>query len=137
MVYYPALISSAIFFAGIVVSLHDKNNMMALILSLVAIPCVLFLGHLSYKNLDIIAYLVILIPVIVLYIGYSIGVHAPKPIILIKDASGNIVKRSVESFIPSLIIPIEKTQIESFIPSLIIPIEKTQIAGDRIEAEMT
>ena len=73
-IYYPALIASAIFFAGIVVQLHDKDNMTALFISLAAIPTILLLGHLSEKNMDLFAYLLILLPIYLLYIGYSMGI---------------------------------------------------------------
>jgi uncharacterized protein YacL len=113
-IYYPALISSAIFFAAIVVNLREKENTIALFLSLIAIPIILFLGYLSQKNLDILAYIIILIPIIVLYTGYSIGIK-PSNIVYItlpnhKNASANKNDKKV---------------MEKF----------TQIVPDRIESE--
>jgi uncharacterized protein YacL len=74
-IYYPAIIASAIFFASIVINLRDKNNYGAFITSLIAIPTVIFIIFLSQKNLDIIAYILILVPIILVFIGYSIGIR--------------------------------------------------------------
>jgi len=73
-IYYPAVIASAIFFASIVINLRDQNNYGAFITSLIAIPTVIFIIFLSQKNLDIIAYILILVPIILVFIGYSIGI---------------------------------------------------------------
>jgi uncharacterized protein YacL len=74
-IYYPAIIASAIFFASIIINLRDKNNYGAFITSLIAIPTVIFIIFLSQKNLDIIAYILILVPIILVFIGYSIGIR--------------------------------------------------------------
>ena len=97
-VYYPALILSASLFASVLVNMHDKLYGNALITSLLAIPSILFLVLLSQKNLDIIAYILILIPIILVYIGYSIGIPLShnKPILKIIDASANIVPDRIE-----------------------------------------
>jgi len=73
-IYYPAIIASAIFFASIIINLRDQNNYGAFLTSLIAIPTVIFIIFLSQKNLDIIAYILILVPIILVYIGYSIGI---------------------------------------------------------------
>jgi len=74
-IYYPALITSAIFFGAIVVNLHDRNYSTVIFTSLLAIPTLLLLVLLSQKNLDIIAYLLILVPFILVFVGYSLGVQ--------------------------------------------------------------
>jgi hypothetical protein len=89
-IYYPALILSAIFFASVLVNIHDKLYGNALLTSLLAIPCVLFLVFLSQKNLDIIAYFLILTPIILVYVGYKMGVP-PSNKTLVLDTSGNNV----------------------------------------------
>uniref|UniRef100_A0A6C0D6P0 Uncharacterized protein n=1 Tax=viral metagenome TaxID=1070528 RepID=A0A6C0D6P0_9ZZZZ len=73
-IYYPALIASAIFFASIIVNLRDKNNFGAFTTSLLAIPTVLFIVFLCQKNLDIIAYVLLLVPIILVFVGYNIGI---------------------------------------------------------------
>ena len=77
LIYYPALIASAIVFATIVINYRDKNYGTILLTSLLAIPAVLFLVFLSQKNLDIIAYIIILIPIILIYVGYNSGIKMP------------------------------------------------------------
>ena len=74
-IYYPALIASAIFFASIIVNLRDKNNFGAFITSLFAIPTVLFIVYLCQRNLDVIAYVLILVPLILVFVGYNIGIQ--------------------------------------------------------------
>jgi len=73
-IYYPAVIASAIFFASIIVSLRDKNTFAAFTTSLLAIPVVLLIVFLCQKNLDVVAYMLILVPIILVYIGYNIGI---------------------------------------------------------------
>lgn len=74
-IYYPAIIASAIFFASIVINLRDKNNYGAFITSLIAIPTIIFIIFLSQKNLEIVAYILILVPIILVFVGYSIGIR--------------------------------------------------------------
>ena len=74
-IYYPSLLTSAIFFGATVVKMRDKDYRSALFLCLFAVPSIIFLAYLSKKNLDIIAYVLILVPIILLYIGYSIGIQ--------------------------------------------------------------
>jgi len=88
-VYYPPLILSAIFFGSVIVSIHDRLYGNALIEGLLAVPCVLFLYYLSQKNLDIIAYLLILLPIVLLFIGYTLGLP-PKNKTPIIDISGSV-----------------------------------------------
>ena len=76
-VHYPVLIASAILFAGVVIKLHDKDTMGALFISLAAIPTVLLIGHLADNNMQIFAYLLIILPIILLYYGYAAGVKTP------------------------------------------------------------
>ena len=45
-------------------------------ISLLAIPVLLFLVYLSQNNLDIIAYVLILVPIIMIYIGYRMGMKS-------------------------------------------------------------
>ena len=71
MSYYPALVGSALIFATIIVNLKEKNYASTFFISLFAIPIVLLLVFLSQKNLDLLAYLIVLIPVIMLFVGYS------------------------------------------------------------------
>ena len=93
-IYYPALIASAIFFASITVNLRDKNNFGAFTTSLLAIPTVLFIVFLCQKNLDIIAYILLLVPIVLVFVGYSIGIQRDdagvaintKPVEKIKEA---------------------------------------------------
>jgi len=89
--YYPVLVSSAILFALIVVNLHDKNNGTALIISLLAIPTLLFLTYLCQSDHQLFAYILILAPIFVLYLGYSMSI--PKIVVVppITDVSGNVV----------------------------------------------
>lgn len=89
-IYYPAIIASAIFFASIVINLRDKNNYGAFITSLIAIPTVIFIIFLSQKNLDIIAYILILVPIILVFIGYSIGIKRD-------DSGAEVNSNKVES----------------------------------------
>lgn len=41
-----------------------------------AIPVLLFLVYLSQNNLDIIAYVLILVPIIMIYVGYRLGMKS-------------------------------------------------------------
>jgi len=76
-IYYPALITSAIFFGAIVVNLHSGFYGTVILTSLLAIPSILLLVFLSQKNLDILAYILILVPIILVIVGYSMGVKKP------------------------------------------------------------
>lgn len=104
-VYYPALIASAIFFASIIVNLKENNNFSAFITSLLAIPTVLFIVFLCQKNFDIVAYVLILVPIILIYIGYDMGIK--------RDDSGKPVSNQVEmpkeTKVPERIEPIAGT----------------------------
>ena len=73
-IYYPALITSAIFFGAIVVNLHNRLYGTVILTSLLAIPSILLLVFLSQKNLDILAYILILVPMILVIVGYAMGV---------------------------------------------------------------
>jgi hypothetical protein len=81
-IYYPPLIISAIFFAAIAVNLRNNDYALVFGLALLAIPCILFLTFLSQKGLDILAYILILVPIIVVIAGYEMGkspAPAPEP----------------------------------------------------------
>jgi len=79
-IYYPPLITSAIFFAAIAVNLRNKDYALVFGLALLAIPCILFLTFLSQKGYSVLAYILILIPIIVVIAGYEMGKSsAPAP----------------------------------------------------------
>lgn len=73
-IYYPAIITSAIFFASIVVNLKNQNYGTVFGVALLAIPSILFLVFLSQKNYDILAYALLAVPVIIVVAGYEMGV---------------------------------------------------------------
>ena len=79
MVYYPALITSAILFAAILVNLKNRNNATAFGIGLLAIPVILFLSYLSQKKMDILAYLILLVPIIIVIAGYEMGIKKEEP----------------------------------------------------------
>jgi len=74
LIYYPSLIASAILFASVIINFRDKNYGLALTTSLFSIPLILLLVFLSQKNLDIVAYILLLVPIISIYIGYNSGI---------------------------------------------------------------
>jgi hypothetical protein len=75
MVYYPALVLSAIFFAAIVVNLKNQDNAKAFGISLIAVPSILFMSFLSQKKMDILAYFLLLVPIAIVVAGYQMGVQ--------------------------------------------------------------
>lgn len=98
-IYYPALITSAIFFGAIVVNLHNRFYGTVILTSLLAIPSILLLVYLSQKNLDILAYILILVPIILVMVGYSMGVKKPSTVSL--QPAVTPPPRSSEAFSPS------------------------------------
>jgi predicted tellurium resistance membrane protein TerC len=72
----PVILGAAIFFAGIFVNFKDNNHNIAIVLGLLAIPVLMFLSYLTEKNLDVLAYLLLIVPGIIIYIGYKEGVDA-------------------------------------------------------------
>lgn len=83
--FYPALITSAVFFGAIAVNLHDRNYSTTIFLSLLAIPAVLLQVFLSQKNFDFVGYLLILVPIVIVYVGYSLGIPpSPSPLVELK-----------------------------------------------------
>jgi len=74
LIYYPAIITSAIFFASVVVNLKNQNYGTVFGVALLAIPSILFLVYLSQKNYDILAYILLAVPVIIVVAGYEMGV---------------------------------------------------------------
>jgi hypothetical protein len=98
MVYYPALITSAIFFAAIVVNFRNRNNATAFGIGLLAIPSVVFLSYLSQKNMDILAYFLLLVPITIVIAGYEMGIkREEKPVV-----------RNIEETVPPRIEPKEE-----------------------------
>jgi energy-converting hydrogenase Eha subunit C len=83
-IFYPALVTSAIFFGAIVVNLHEQYYGTVLFISLLAIPAVLLQVLLTQKGLDILGYTLILVPIIIVYIGYSLGIQK-KEVIYVED----------------------------------------------------
>lgn len=112
-VFYPALVTSAIFFGAIVLNLYVRDYSTVLFTSLLAIPAILIQVLLSQRNFDIVGYLLILVPIILVIVGYSIGVHNP--------SSGTTTTTTVK-FTPS-----ESCSTENFI----------SIINDRVERKMT
>ena len=78
LIYYPPLITSAIFFAAIAVNLRNKDYALVFGLALLAIPSILFLTFLSQKGYTIVAYILLLVPIILVIAGYEMG-KAPTP----------------------------------------------------------
>jgi hypothetical protein len=78
LIYYPPLITSAIFFAAIAVNLRNKDYALVFGLALLAIPSILFLTFLSQKGYTILAYILLLVPIILVIAGYEMG-KAPTP----------------------------------------------------------
>ena len=70
----PVVIGAALFSAGIYVNYQDKNTQSATLLALFTLPSLMFLSYLSEKHLDIIAYILLIIPAIIIYIGYKEGI---------------------------------------------------------------
>lgn len=101
-IFYPALITSAIFFGSIVVNLHDKNFGTVIFLSLVAIPSILLQVFLSQKEWDLLGYILISIPLILVYVGYSIGIQKETVIIMTKQTQPT---QSIQQSIPDRIEP--------------------------------
>ena len=78
-IYYPPLITSAIFFAAIAVNLKNSDYATVFGLALLAIPSILFLTFLSQKGLNILAYILILVPIILVIAGYEMGKAPTQP----------------------------------------------------------
>lgn len=76
-IYYPALVTSSIFFAAIVVNLKNQSYGTVFGLGLLAIPSILFLMYLSQKNMDILAYILLIIPFVIIIAGYEMGIKQP------------------------------------------------------------
>ena len=83
-VFYPALVTAAIFFGAIVVNLHERDYANVLFISLLAIPAIILQVLLTQKGFDIVGYILILIPIILVYVGYSLGI-SNKQIIIIDE----------------------------------------------------
>ena len=75
-IYYPPLVLSAIFFAAIVVNLNNKDYATVFGLALLAIPSTLFITFLSQKGLNVLAYILLLVPIVVVVAGYEMGVKS-------------------------------------------------------------
>ena len=81
-VFYPALITAAIFFGNIVVNLHERNYGTVIFMSLLAIPSIILQVLLTQKNFDILGYILILVPIIIVFIGYSLGIQKQEIIVV-------------------------------------------------------
>jgi hypothetical protein len=78
--YYPSIISSAIFFAAIAVNLRNKDYALVFGLGLLAIPSILFLTFLSQKGYNVLGYILLLVPIVLVIAGYEMGkVSEPSP----------------------------------------------------------
>jgi hypothetical protein len=79
MLSYPGLIAGAMIFAIIVVQLRDQDYFSLIFITLFSVPLLGLLIFLSYKNLDLVGYVLILIPVILVWVGYRMGIKEPAP----------------------------------------------------------
>lgn len=79
MLSYPGLIAGAMIFATIVVQLRDENYFSLIFIGLFSVPILGSLIYLSYKDLDLLGYLLILIPIILVWVGYRMGIKMPEP----------------------------------------------------------
>ena len=80
MISYPGLIAGAMTFAVIVVQLRDQEYFSLIFVALFAIPLIGLLMYLSYKNLDLLGYILVFIPVILIWVGYKMGIKEPAPV---------------------------------------------------------
>ena len=96
-VFYPALVTAAIFFAAIVVNLNERDYGNVLFISLLAIPSIILQVFLTQKNFDILAYILILVPIILVYVGYSIGIHNKETFIVKQVAPVTKVTERIEA----------------------------------------
>ena len=74
-VFYPALVTAAIFFGAITVNLHERNYGSVIFISLLSIPSLILQVLLTQKGFDLVVYILILVPIILVYVGYSIGIQ--------------------------------------------------------------
>ena len=79
MISYPGLIAGAMTFAVIVVQLRDQEYFSLIFIALFAIPLIGMLIYLSYKELDFLGYILVFIPVILIWVGYKMGIKEPAP----------------------------------------------------------
>jgi hypothetical protein len=79
MLSYPGLIAGAMIFAIIIVQLRDQEYFSLIFIALFSIPLLGLLIFLSYKNLDLLGYILVIIPVILVWVGYRMGVKEPAP----------------------------------------------------------
>jgi len=112
MVYYPALITSAIFFAAIIVNLKNQDFSTAFGIGILAIPSILFLTYLSKKNMNIVAYFLLIIPIIIVIAGYEMGIKRDESTPF-NNSTTNPVNNSTpnpENIVPPRIEAKEETQ---------------------------
>lgn len=69
----PVFLAAVLFAAGILVNFADSNAGISIVLGLVAVPSLLFLNYLSEKNLNVLGYILLFMPGIVVYYGYQQG----------------------------------------------------------------
>lgn len=73
----PVFLAAVLFAAGILVNFADRNAGTSIVLGLVAVPSLLFLNYLSEKKLNVLGYILLFMPGIVVYYGYQQGLdHA-------------------------------------------------------------
>ena len=108
MVYYPALITSAIFFAAIIVNLKNQNNANAFGIGMLAIPSIVFLTYLSQKKMDILAYFLLLVPIIIVIAGYEMGIKREAPPVVNDSSSSSSSSSSSVDAVPPRIEPKEE-----------------------------
>jgi len=70
----PVILGAALFFAGMFFNFNDNNHSLALTIGLIAIPVLMFLSYLTEINLHMLAYLLLIIPPLIIFIGYKEGV---------------------------------------------------------------
>jgi hypothetical protein len=95
-VFYPALITSSIFFGAIVVNLHERNYGSIIFISLLAIPALILQVLLTQKGFDILGYLLILVPIILVYVGYSLGIQKKNETFIEETKQINIIPERIE-----------------------------------------
>ena len=74
-IYYPAIITSAIFLGAIFINYTENDYEHIMINSLFAIPAILCSVYLSQTNHNTLAYFIILIPFLFVFLSYNAGVN--------------------------------------------------------------
>lgn len=79
MLSYPGLIAGAMIFAIVVVQLRDREYLSLIFIAIFSVPILGLLVFLTYKNLDLLGYILLLIPIILVFVGYRMGMTEPVP----------------------------------------------------------